>query len=285
MKRVLAIFICIILMAGAGVSTCAEMTENITGYVNADGTNGIVIYEDGEKRYISEVVIFSGGNYLKENLNSILAYKGYNVFNYDLLYNTGRDYLYIGYKTTKTPFKAIRGMKMTPDGNPKAFTDETGASYTPVSRIHEENGKFASVTTVAYATSRSSKRALYVSYDESAGEPVLADLFYSNISDDIPDNYIVIENRDGTAADFTEGSGTNPHTYVGYKADADYQKTYVSVDGEDDEVIYYGGNPMRRGPVVMSIFSPSQAGIIIILLVAVIVVAVIIIVKRKKKIS
>jgi hypothetical protein len=153
-----------------------------------------------EPKYISEVVVGVGGNDAEAKAVLIAAGCDYML---EKDFNNGvgdhSDYIYIGYKRTSDPNKAIRDLKTTHDDEVESFV-RNGATY------YKIDGNLNSYTNIF-----ADDIFLYYTRDAKAGTPITSlgtSKHVANWSHGEGNRYVVttVLNRHGEASDLNDGA-------------------------------------------------------------------------------
>ncbi len=168
---------------------------NTNSFAKKDRYNGIYVYyqKEGEGsaaaegQYLEDIAIFASND--DDTTKTMISNKGYQYFNYNLgphMYTDDGEYykfIYIAYKTTDRKDEAITDIRIKPLTSVGTLYGE--ASYTNALVMTCEKGKNP-VEGSAFANFN----LIYTTY-EVAGDPILADLYFSNqiYDSNVPDNY------------------------------------------------------------------------------------------------
>jgi hypothetical protein len=154
-----------------------------------------------EPKYISEIVIGVGGNDAEAKAALIAAGCEY-MLEKDLNKNVGAhsDYIYLGYKRTSDPKKAIRDLKTTHNEEVDGFV-KNGAAY------HKIAGNLNSYTNIF-----ADDIFLYYTRDAKAGTPITSlgtSKHVANWSHGEGNRYVVktVLDKNGNASDLNYGAG------------------------------------------------------------------------------
>ena len=209
-----------------------------------------------EPKYISEVVIGVGGSDAEAKAVLIAAGCEY-MLEKDLNNNVGAhsDYIYLGYKRTSDPNKAIRDFRTTHDDEVESFV-KNGATY------HRIDGNLNSYTNVF-----ADDIYLYYTMNAKAGTPITSlgtSASVANWSHGEGNRYVVktVLNQHGEASDLNDG------------ADGDYIYLLQTRDKQDE-----------RGAVASMIGGGSLMIVVGLFMVSVAVIAWICVSKKKQNVT
>jgi hypothetical protein len=183
-----------------------------------------------DPKYISEVVVGIGGNDAEAKAALIAAGCDY-MLEKDFNNNVGAhsDYIYIGYKRTSDPNKAIRDLRTTHNNEVDSFV-KNGATYTKI------NGNLNSYTNVF-----ADDIFLYYTKDAKAGTPITSlgtSKHVANWSHGEGGRYVVktVLDQDGKSSDLNAGAGGD-YIYLLQTRDKTEQNATASMIGEGSIVL------------------------------------------------
>ena len=197
-----------------------------------------------EPKYISEIVIGIGGNDAEAKAALLAAGCDY-MLEKDLNSNVGAhsDYVYLGYKRTSDPSKAIRDLRTTHDNDVASFV-KNGATY------YKIEGNLNSYTSLF-----ADDIFLYYTMDVKAGTPITSlgtSESVANWNHGEGNRYEVrtVLNQDGKASDLNKNCGyQSDYIYLLQTRDTKDQKNIASMIGGGSLVVIIAFVAVSAGAV------------------------------------
>ena len=157
----------------------------------------------------------------KSNAQNLVTNNGFTLIDRDLNEDAGGKYIYMGYKTSTDPSRAITGMLFRSGKNPPSTVSYGGATFYLVGGSYEGNGTGDGAVDLNDGAG-GDYIYTYITRDTNYGYPIL----WMDVSTNVASGgFITVPNTSGSAGDVNAGTG-DQSLYV-------YYKTFETIGGID----------------------------------------------------
>ena len=157
----------------------------------------------------------------KSNAQNLVTNNGFTLIDRDLNEDAGGKYIYLGYKTSTDPSRAITGMLFRSGKNPPSTVSYGGATFYLVGGSYEGNGTGDGAVDLNDGAG-GDYIYTYITRDTNYGYPIL----WMDVSTNVASgSFITVPNTSGSAGDVNAGT-SDQSLYV-------YYKTFETIGGID----------------------------------------------------